>query len=372
MIIGIDGNEANLAQRVGVNQYAAELLNALEKLPDSKKHEYIIYVDTEPHEHLPPPRPGWRYIIGKGGFLGKVTRLWFADPRPDIYFAPTHYLPPFSPVPMVMSIMDLGYLRFPTQFTKRDLLQLKYWTEWSLRIAKKVIAISESTKNEILSHYPWAEKKVEVTLLGYDRTKYRFPILDSRVKKTKEKYGIRGDYVVYIGTLKPSKNVEGLLNSFAKLRGLDLSLVIAGGKGWLFESIFKKVQELGIENKVIFTDFVTEEKKVDLLAGAKCLVSPSFTEGFGIHVLEAMATGCPVVVSKAGSLPEVVGDTGILVDPQDTDSIARGIGFVVSLPASKYNQLRGAVLKQAQEFSWVKTAQQTLKILEETYDCVKG
>lgn len=363
MIIGIDGNEANLENRVGVNQYAAELLNALEKLPESQNHEWIVYLDKEPLDHLPQPSPQWRYVIGNSGLLGKITRLWFANPRPDVYFAPTHYLPPISFVPMVMSIMDLGYLRFPTQFTKRDLLQLKYWTEWSLRIAKRVIAISESTKNEILSHYPWAGKKVEVTLLGYDRTKYRFPILDSRIKKTKEKYGIRGDYVVYIGTLKPSKNVEGLLKAFVKLRGLDLSLVIAGKKGWLFESIFKKVQELGIENKVVFTDFVTEEGKVDLLAGAKCLVSPSFTEGFGMHVLEAMATGCPVVVSKAGSLPEVVGDVGILVNPQDTDSLAESINFVVSLPKSKYNQLKSEVLKQADKFSWEMTARQTLEIL---------
>ena len=371
MRITVDGNEANLENRVGVNQYAAELLNALEKLPESKNHEWIIYLDKEPLDHLPQPSPQWRYVIGNSGLFGKMTKLWLASPRPDVYFAPTHYLPPFSPVPMVMSVMDLGYLRFPDQFTKRDFYQLKYWTQWSLHLAKKVLAISESTKNEIISHYPWTRSKVEVTLLGYDKGKFRYPIPESRTKRTKEKYGIRGEYVIYIGTLKPSKNVEGLLKAFKQLKSTNLSLVIVGKKGWLYESIFNKVQDLNIEDKVIFTDFAKEEEKVDLLAGAKCLVSPSFTEGFGIHVLEAMATGCPVVVSRAGSLPEVVGDAGILVDPQDPESIAKGIDFVVSLPASKYNQLRGVVLKQAQEFSWVKTAQQTLKILKDSHDPVK-
>ncbi|MEK7521779.1 MAG: glycosyltransferase family 1 protein [Patescibacteria group bacterium] len=368
MRIAIDGNEANVENRVGVNQYAAELLTALENLQESKKHEWIIFLDKEPLQHLPQPSPNWKYIVGRGGLLGKLTNLWFANPKLDVYFAPTHYLPPISPVPMVMSIMDLGYLRFPNQFTKRDFYQLKYWTNLSLRVAKKVIAISESTRDEIISHYPWTIGKVEVTLLGYNKTRYRYPIQGWRIRRTKEKYGIFWEYVIYVGTLKPSKNVEGLLDAFRQFKNADLSLVIVGKKGWLYESIFEKAHKIGLEDKIIFTDFVSEEEKADLLSGAKCLVSPSFWEGFGMHVLEAMACGCPVVVSKVGSLPEVVGEAGILVDPGDSDSIAKGIEFVVSLPANKYNQLRGAVLKQAEKFSWDKTARETLSILKQAYD----
>lgn len=362
MRIAIDGNEANLENRVGVNQYAAELLTHLEKIPSN--HQWIVYLDRKPLSHMPQPRVGWKYEIGQGGLLGKITRLWFANPPPNVYFAPTHYLPPISPVPMVMSVMDLGYLEFPEQFTKRDYYQLKYWTNISLRAAKKAIAISESTKNEIISNYPFAKNKIEVTYLGYDRSKFRYPLSESRIKRSKEKYAVKGQYIVYVGTLKPSKNVEGLLEAFSKLKGLDLTLVIIGKKGWLYESIFKKVQDLQIENEVIFTDFAQEEEKVDLLAGAKCLVSPSFTEGFGMHVLEAMATGCPVVVSRIGSLLEVVGEAGILVDPDNTESIAKGINFVVSLPQAKYNQLRNAVIAQAEKFSWEKTAKKTLEVLE--------
>lgn len=193
-----------------------------------------------------------------------------------------------------------------------------------------------------------------------------------QIDGVKRKYGIRGEYILFLGTLKPSKNIEGVLEAFSKLlvnkvRGVDnLNLVIAGKKGWLFDSVFRRVKELGLENFVIFTDFVPEEDKPALLAGARALVSPSFWEGFGMHVLEAMAVGTPVVVSNVGSLPEIVGKVGILVDPGDIDSIYEGIKKVVGLPQIEYNKLVQGVLKKAQRFSWEKTAEQTLKILEET------
>lgn len=369
MRIGIDGNEANLENRVGANQYAAELLRSLETLPEAKKHEWVIYLKDKPLPHMPKKREGWRYEVLPGGGLWVLRKLmshlWFTKIRPDAFFTPSHYAPPFLPMPMVMSIMDLGYLRFPEQFRKYDLYQLKYWGQWSMRKAKKIIAISESVKREIIEHYPWAGDKVTVTYLGYDKERYDpGKIKESEVERIKKKYGIKGDYILFLSTLKPSKNLEGLLDAFAGIGKTDINLVVAGKKGWLYQSIFKKVKELGLEKRVIFTDFVPEEDKSSLVAGSRLLASPSFWEGFGMHVLEAMALGVPVVVSDVGSLPEITDETGFIVNPYDFQDIAKGLKKVVSLSQTEYNKLSKELTIQAQKFDWEKTAMQTLKILE--------
>lgn len=389
MKIAIDGNEANIVERVGVNQYAAGLLSALERLPRAQKHEWTIYLKENPLAHMPKERAGWSYKILPGGSFWVLRKLmlflWSTTPRPDVLFTPSHYTPLFLPFPMVVSIMDIGYLQDPRQFRKYDFYQLKYWGAWSMFRAKRIIAISESTKKDIVERYPWTRPKVRVTYPGYDKQNFQFHSSAERssrlssfqVDRVKRKYDIKGEYILFLGTLKPSKNIEGLLEAYRLLlanardagrTAANLNLVIAGKKGWLFDSVFGKVQELGLENFVIFTDFVPEEDKPALLAGAKVLVSPSFWEGFGMHVLEAMACGTPVVVSKVGSLPEIVGKTGILVDPGSINSIYEGMKKVVGLPQIEYNDLVKRVLAQAQKFSWEETASGTVRILEEAVE----
>jgi glycosyltransferase involved in cell wall biosynthesis len=184
----------------------------------------------------------------------------------------------------------------------------------------------------------------------------------------RDRYSIVRDYVLYLGTLKPSKNIEGLVEAFASIMNSEfkidnLKLVIAGKKGWMYESIFEKVKKLGLQEDVIFTDFVPEEDKPGLIMGAKVFVLPSFWEGFGLDALNAMACGVPVVVSNVGSLPEVVGNAGVLVDPESPESIARGIKEVLLAPTTKYNSLKGAGLTRVKEFSWEKTARKTLEVL---------
>ncbi|TSC90494.1 MAG: Group 1 glycosyl transferase [Microgenomates group bacterium Gr01-1014_5] len=377
MLIGINGNEANIQNRVGVNQYAASLLTALEKLPAAKKHDFIVYLSSDPGDHLPKAREGWNYKILPGGGLWIVSTLMpfllVTRKKPDVLFTPSHYSPPISSIPTVVSVMDLGYLNARDQFRLKDFIQLKYWTAWSIRRAIKIIAISESTKKEIIVHYPMAKDKTVVTHLGYDKAKFKsdplreasqigFKIQKSKVQidQVKKKYGIEGDYVLYLGTLKPNKNVEGIVKAFAQLQSLPLTLVIAGKKGWLYEQIFKLVEENNIKDRVVFTDFVKEEDKPALIAGASVFVSPSFWEGFGIHILEAMAMGTPVVCSREGSLPEVGGKAVVYVNPHDPASIAWGIREALK----NHDVLKNNGLTQARKFSWEKTAAQTLQILE--------
>lgn len=364
MIIGIDGNEANLKNRVGVNQYAAEVLVALEKLPDAKKHSFIVYLRQPPLSHLPKERGGWKYIILPSCAMWIITRLllhlWFAKERPRVLFTPSHYTPLIVPMPTVVSIMDLGYLNSRQQFRKYDFYQLKYWGALSMRFAKKIIAISKNTKREISQNYSWAKGKIEVTYPAYDKKKFFPKIAKSKIDSVFRKYQIDKDYILFLSTLKPSKNIEGLIDAFNIIsKNNDLKLIIVGKKGWLFETIFKKVQDLDLEKKVVFTDFIPEEDKAPLLAGAKVFAAPSFWEGFGMHVLEAMACGTPVVVSNAGSLPEVVGNAGVLVDPKDVKSIADGLEKALKM----HNDLSKSGIVQAKKFNWEETAGRTLEIL---------
>jgi glycosyltransferase involved in cell wall biosynthesis len=380
MIIGIDGNEANVKKRVGINTYAYELIKNLSKLQAEWKNEHslIVYLKDEPVGGMPKETQNFKYKIlkGKGSWILKklMPHLFFAKEKPDIFFSPSHYTPLFAPMSRVCSIMDLGYLEFSGQFRKIDFWQLKVWSAISIFVSKSIIAISNTTKKDIVRHYPFAKDKVYVTKLGYDKSKFNLQISDEDVRRVKNRYSIVSDYVLYLGTLKPSKNIEGLIEAFSLLKATtnpvsfrdtlkNIKLVIAGKKGWHWSSIYKKVKELGLENEIIFTGFVSEKDKPALIKGARVFALPSFWEGFGLDVLSAMAVGTPIVVSGAGSLPEVVGDAGVQVDPKKPESICEGLTEVLSANATKYNRMRALGLMEVEAFSWETTARKTLDII---------
>lgn len=389
MIIGIDGNEANTEIRVGVNVYAFELLRHIYKLSElwRGKHKFIIYLKDKPLSHMPPSNSSWVYKVIPGRGVWIVTKLmpelyrekYFptknlqsnlkgesSNLSPDIFFTPSHYIPLIAPMPRVFSIMDLGYLEFSGQFKKYDYWQLTLWTAYSILVSKCIITISLSSKKDIVRHYPFAKSKISVTYPGYDASRFNTKVPLAQVKRVRDKYKINGDYVLFLSTLKPSKNLEGLVQAMDKVikQYQDVSLVVAGKKGWLYDDVFKKVKALGLEDKIIFTDFIDEQDKAGLIAGAKVFALPSFWEGFGLDVVSAMACGVPVVTSKAGSLPEVAGSAGITVDPTDTDSIAKGILKVLTMNKIDYNRVVRAGLNQVKKFSWEKLARETMEILE--------
>jgi len=370
VIIGIDGNEANVDEKVGVHQYSFNILWGLNKREKTseRKNSYVIYLKKPPRDDLPPESKHWKYKIISGKGLWVLTRLMphlLKIKNIDVFFTPSHYLPPLIRVPGVCTIHDLGYLKFSGQFKKYDYWQLRYWTAISVYISKCIIAVSESTKKDIVRHYPFASKKIKVVHHGYDKKVFNTEIDDNVVRRVKRKYKISGDYLLFLSMLKPSKNIEGLIEAFAKTKGKKggVKLVIAGKKGWLFENIFKKVEELGLEKDVIFTDYIHELDKHGLIKGAKAFVLPSFWEGFGMDVINALACGTPVVVSKVASLPEVAGDAGIYVDPDSVESITKALIKVLSMPQTEYNMLIKAGLKQAKRFSWEKSAEKTLEAL---------
>ncbi|HJY98773.1 MAG TPA: glycosyltransferase family 1 protein [Patescibacteria group bacterium] len=372
MIIGIDGNEANVTQRVGVNEYAFQIIKNLRKLSEKGEnpHKLIVYLKSEPLPDLPKEMQNFKYkvIPGGGGWIltKLIPNLFSGAPKPDVFFSPSHYIPPIAPMPRVCSIMDIGYLEFSGQFTKKAFWQLKWWSAISIYISKAVIAISNSTKDDIVRHYPFAKNKTHAVPLAIDPDRFNPSIPEKDVRHIKNKYSIVDDYILYLGTLKPSKNIVGLITAFSLISPdfPKVKLVISGKKGWMFDEIFEKAEKLGLEDKIVFTGFVPEEEKPALIAGARVFVLPSYWEGFGLDALNAMASGVPVVASNAGSLPEVVGDSGVTIDPTDPETIAGGIKKVLTADATKYNSMVEAGISRAKAFSWEETARKTLKIIE--------
>ena len=256
-------------------------------------------------------------------------------------------------------------------FRKSDLYQLRNWTGYSIKKAAKIITISQSSKADIVKYYKVPDEKVVVTYPGVEEEFKPQP--KEKIEAVKIKYRISGEYILYVGTLQPRKNLTGLIEAFKKitqnseLRTQNFQLVIVGKKGWQYGQIFKKVQELNLEDKVIFTGFVKDADLQALYSGAKCFINISLWEGFGIPVAEAMACGLPVVVSNTSSLPEVAGGAGILVNPESVNEIAAGIAKILNLSTSDYGNLKKKSITQAAKFSWEKCARQTLEVLENVY-----
>jgi len=286
------------------------------------------------------------------------------------FFSPSHYLPPITLMPKVCTIHDLGYLKFSEHLKKFDFWQLKYWTAISLTISKYIISISESTKKDIVRHYPQVADRILVVHHGYNNLVFNTKIKTNDVRRISKKYKIPAKYILFLSTLKPSKNIEGLLKGYSLLKNRQKekedipTLVIAGKKGWLYDSIFEIVNELKLGKSVVFTDFVDEKDKPALINGSQLFALPSFWEGFGMDILHSLASGTPVVTSKVASMPEVAGKAGIYINPNNPESIATGMNKVLKMTSLEYNNQVKLGIAQAKKFSWRKAAKKTLNILE--------
>ncbi|HYD35479.1 MAG TPA: glycosyltransferase family 1 protein [Vitreimonas sp.] len=381
--IAIDGNEANVSHRVGSNVYAYEILRSLEKQTRNDANTtFTILLTQSPHQDLPSARPGWKYQQLKPAALATQfalpLHLFLYKDKYDVFFTPGHYAPRLSAVPYVSSVMDLAFLHFPEQFKKRDLLQLKSWTKYSVLRARKVIAISEFTKDDVVREYG---KKPGDVVVAYPavNTKHRHS-LPAKAKAALRKQKISQPYILYVGTLQPRKNVERLIEGFEKLvykylasskssrnhlNSQQLQLVIAGKLGWLADGILERVKASPLKDQIILTGFVSDEMKDILYHYAECSVLVGLYEGFGIPPLESLNKSVVPVVSNTTSLPEVVGKAGILVDPYQPDDIGRGLYEAIMLTAKQRGQLLKHARQQLKKFDWDRSAMVILNTLHE-------
>lgn len=373
MIIAIDGYEANVKARVGIGRYAYEILVHMytelreRYIAGALSDVYRLYLPDAPLPDMPKASPWWQYrVTGPKKFwtfIGLPMAIRKDVPKVDVVFSPTHYIPRFIQVPRVMSIMDLSYLKFPELFKRKDLHQLVHWTQYSASHATAVLTISEFSKNAIIDTYHVPESKVFVTYPGLSAL---------QSMGTTEKYRIAKHYILSVGTIQPRKNYTRLIEAFASFLKLNkqkfglIDLVIVGKKGWLYEEILAAPAKYGVKDRVKFLDFVPDEDLPTLYKHALCFALPSLYEGFGLPVLEAMAEGCPVVVSSTSSLPEIAGKAGIYVTPEDVTSITQGLLTAVrqrNLIQGRSRIKKG--LEQVKKFTWEEAAKQTIAVLEQ-------
>ncbi|MDO8269287.1 MAG: glycosyltransferase family 1 protein [Candidatus Levybacteria bacterium] len=366
MIIGIDANEANVERRVGISEYAYQILLNLYEFRKHKKNNYtfVIYLKSNPLGELPEETEWWKYKVVKPAKLwtqiGLPFHLVTTLKRPDVFLTLTHYAPRIAPVPTIVSVMDLSFLHFPETFRKNDLFQLTRWTEYSVKKASRIITISKSTKDDIIKYYKIPDDKISVVHLGL-----KMLSMEQTPSDLKD-FGITKKFILFVGTLQPRKNISRLIEAFSILpRKIqeEYQLVIVGKKGWLYEDILNAPKKYGVEKDTLFLDYVKDHDLPQFYRKAEVFVLPSLYEGFGLPVLEAMRYGCPVITSNISSLPEAGGDAALYVDPENTQEIADKISEVL-----KDNTLRQSMIDKGnihyKKFTWEKAASEVLAAVE--------
>ena len=267
--------------------------------------------------------------------------------------------------PTVVTAYDLSFLRFPELFNRGNRLYLGRFAPPSLRRADRVIAISEHTRQDVIHLCGVAPERVTTVHLAADE-RFR-PADPGAVARFRARPEVPDRYILYMGTLEPRKNVSTLVRAYAELRRsgiVDCALVVAGARGWQFEPIFALVRHLGLEGHVLFPGFVKAEDQALWYTAADIFAYPSLYEGFGLPLLEAMACGTPVVASNSSSLPEVVGGTGLLVEPTDVGGLASALRDLLENDSLR-GRLRESGLARARTFSWRKMAEETACVYDE-------
>lgn len=363
--IALDANEANVSSRVGSNVYAYRLLLELERQSRGGGFAFVVYLSSPSQPDFPEERDGWRYVVLTPKKLWTQFRFpleLYLHPRShDLVLSLGHYAPRRSPIPSIVCVMDLAYLHFPEFFRPKDLMQLKAWTEYSVRHAKHVITISENSKLDIIKEYKRGPEDISIVYPGVDT-------LGVLMKKNKQeeillRYDLETNkYLVCVGTIQPRKNMVNLIRAFEKLQNPEIKLVFVGKRGWLTTEFDETLAMSAAKDRIVVTDFVVDEVKNVLLKHSKGSVLVGFYEGFGIPPIEGMSLGVFPVVANTASLPEVVGDLGILVDPYSVDDIARGLNEVIAMRVTE--ELKHKLAARAAKFSWSSSGAKMLSVLE--------
>lgn len=296
-----------------------------------------------------------------------VPYSMFFGKKADITHFFNYIAPPSVHGRTVITVHDMAFKVFPETVRGRTKLMLNAGLTQSMKRADIIVTVSKFSRREIIKYFPEYRKKICVVPCGVDLNKFRPCENHELITQVKSSLGIHGDYFLYLGTIEPRKNLERLINAyyiFAKRIKNPPKLVLAGGKGWLYESIFQRVKELRLTKHVIFTKYVPSEYINPLMCGAIAFVFPSIYEGFGMPPLEAMACGVPVLTSDAASLPEVTGDCAVMCDAFSEENIAYGLQKLYSSENLR-TELRKKGLARAKKFTWDRSAEMLYKIYKE-------
>lgn len=374
MKIGIEASTAVETHKAGVGQYTYHLIRSLVGLSERCHHYtcYFRHTKPDPLQALGLQNDALTQLSAR---IMPFPYLWTQVRLPlelrqhpqDVYFFPSSVVPLVNqPEKSVVTVHDLAFLFFQECFSPSLRNWLKIATERSVRKAQKVIAVSEATRQDLLAYYQCDPEKVIVVHHGVDGC-FKPQALED-VETIKQRYRIHGSYLLSVGTLQRRKNIPRLLQAFYLLKQKykhPEKLVLVGQKyaDLPEDEIFSTITRLSLEQEVIWTGYIEREEMPAIMSGAEVFVLPSLYEGFGMPALEAMACGTPVACSNTSSLPEVVGDNGVVFDPYSVDDMAETLHYLL-----QKQELRQELSEQgrvrAAHFSWESCAQKTLDVLE--------
>lgn len=363
-------------RKAGLGSYARELAVSLVK---AGGHSFSLFHYGERTEAaLPDSLTGLKALVSPLG-----ARPWrlsvaahYAGRRDmdksfagvDLFHATEHLLPPLTGPKTVFTFHDAIYAVFPQYHLPMNRLYLGWMMPRFLRRADAIIAVSECSKRDAVRLQGADPARIQVIYEGVDR-RFRPPASSQQVSEARCRLGLPERYLLTVGTIEPRKNLITLFEAYAALRASGSGngpppLVVVGKRGWLYEKTLRRVGELGLEKQVIFPGYVPDADLPLVYAGAEFFVFPSFYEGFGLTPLEAMSCGAPVICSNASSMPEVVGDAAILVDPADAAALSRAMGALLE-DANLRRGLSEAGPRRAASFTWEETARRTLAVYDE-------
>lgn len=361
--IAIDASRSTRAQRTGTEHYAQRLIEELIRVNAAQPspQRLTLYFRDQPAKDLFPQDEHVTQRVIPFARMWTHIRLAAAlwQDRPDLTFVPAHTLPFIFPGKAVVTVHDMGYKHFPEAHPWKQRLYLDLTTRYSARRATRILVDSEATGHDLARFYGIPTTRMARIYPGVDA----LPLAQngSDLERVRNRYDLPRHYFLFIGTLQPRKNIARMVEAFGQWRRahpeLDLRLVLAGAKGWLFDEAWVQNQD-----GVVITGYIDEADKGPLMAGARALLFPSLYEGFGFPVIEAMQCGTPVIASNSSSLPELVGDAGILVDPLSVASIVAALDLIMWREDLR-RSLRSKGYEQAEQFTWQNSAALCYQVL---------
>lgn len=366
--IGIDASKATKTFLSGTEYYTQEIIKGIIQASD-QDDEFTLYTKT-PLGNILGELP--KNVTNK--VMHRPSRLWTQlrlslettiHPK-DVLFVPAHTIPLISRTPIVTTIHDLGFKHYPELYPKHELFYHNFSMNLAVRKAKRIIAISEFTKRDLLKSYPNCDpRKITVVYHGYNKERFR-PLKPTDDLKYQNKYG---KYILFVGRLEEKKNVLGMVKAFVLLRkerSLVHKLVLAGRPKFGFDAVEKYIGTLddNLKRDIIITGYVPDEDLPILMREADLFLFTTFFEGFGMPILEAFSSGVPVVASNTTSIPEVAGDAAILVDPKNILDIASACSKIINKHHIRRKLIKDG-LTRSRSFDWLKAGTETLNIIKD-------
>lgn len=373
-LLGIDASRATHRYRTGTEAYAYHLIQKLIPLAEARGHSLRLYFNEAPPPDLFPTSPQTHVVTIPARRLWTHLRLGWELQRqaPDLFFTPAHVIPLTYRGPAVATVHDLGFHFYPEAHTRFQRFYLRWSTRHNAHRSSRILADSQATRTDLSRLYGIPASKIDVVYPGIDPqlAPERDPASLERVRR---QYGIEASYLLYLGTLQPRKNLERLIEAYVQ-SNVTAQLVLAGKAGWLSEPILQTISHFvgqagasDAARRIRVTGYVAEEDKPVLLSGATALLYPSLYEGFGFPILEAQVCGTPVLCGDNSSQPEVAGGGALLVAADDTQAIMEGIRQLTQDGDLRARLIQNG-LKNVKRFSWQRTAEQVLGVLEAVSD----